>query len=79
MSQTLGDKKTELCHCSQDSGGGNKRNLQYRQVHAIVDNMHKVLPVATCWNLEGILTGRVETESTLEGIKAKLKSLKLAW
>ena len=63
MSPTLGDKRTELRHCSQDSGGGNKRGLQYRQVHAIVDNMHKVLPVATCcWNLEGILTGRVETK-----------------
>lgn len=35
--------------------------------------------VATCWNLEGILAGRVETENILEGIKAKLRSLELVW
>lgn len=39
----------------------------------------KVLIGATCWHLEGMLAGRVETENILEGIKAKLRSLVLVW
>lgn len=73
------NKETELSHCSQNSGGCNKEIITIQASACSRRQMHKVLPVATrCWNLEEYQQVS-RRQNILEDIRAKLRSLKLAW